>query len=186
MDQQFNSSIQSNPPDDQLPKKKTRPIIVLIIVALLIIVGGGYYWWQKEIKKDCGPQPPMLCPEGSELICTDGKWQCKSVNQTAGWQTYQNDQYGFEIKYPAKYKTSQDTYGWSHSLVLFLSPSGQSYIIQVEAWDSADAFKNIYKTEPPFIVKTKDNKYITINHAGFEEKSIPEWGGMVESFKFIK
>lgn len=130
------------------------------------LIAAGYSWCEEKQK----------CLRAWEESCAD----------TADWQIYQNDQYGFEIKYPAKYKAAQDTYGWSHSLVLFLSPSGQSYIIQVEVWDTPDAFKNIYKTDPPFTVKTEDNKYITINHAGFEEKSIPEWSGMVASFRFIR
>ncbi len=73
----------------------------VIIIILAILVGAGVYWWQKEFKKDCGAQLPMLCPGGSELTCINGKWQCNSVDQTAGWQTYRNEFYkDYEIKYP--------------------------------------------------------------------------------------
>ena len=48
-------------------------LIILIIVGVLIVV-GGIYWWQKS--------------------------KTNSADETADWQTYRNDEYGFEVKYP--------------------------------------------------------------------------------------
>lgn len=51
---------------------------ILIVVGLLAVVAAGWYFAQKKL------EPPPASIE----------------NQLEGWQTYRNEQYGFEIKYP--------------------------------------------------------------------------------------
>ena len=52
---------------------------IIYLVIILAVVFGGVYLWQKEIQT----------PEVADIsVVMDG------------WQTYKNDQYGFEIKYP--------------------------------------------------------------------------------------
>lgn len=49
-------------------------VIILIIVGILVVAGGTWYFYQK-------------------LFVTE--------NETADWQTYENKEYGFEMKYPS-------------------------------------------------------------------------------------
>lgn len=53
--------------------------IILIIIIVIIFAVGGYFIYQK-----------LSLP----------KTQMPTVDQTAGWETYTNAQYGFELKYP--------------------------------------------------------------------------------------
>ena len=50
--------------------------LILSIVAILIIIGGIWYWQSRSMSVD------------------------QSVDQTANWKTYVNNEYGFEFKYP--------------------------------------------------------------------------------------
>lgn len=66
-------------------------LIAILIVAILIIAGGaGYYSHTsykvyREIKT-----PETVKPE-------------QVVDETANWETYKNEKYGFEIQYPPQY-----------------------------------------------------------------------------------
>ena len=61
--------------------------IVIAVGVLIILVGGGFFAWQKGWLSKI----PFL-----QAI--------KNQNETADWQTYTNNQYGFEIKYPSDWK----------------------------------------------------------------------------------
>ena len=71
-----------------------KPVIITIIfVIILALIGGGVFWYLKE--KDKPANPPVTENENqpsenpkSEIINTDD------------WQTYRNEEYGFEVRYP--------------------------------------------------------------------------------------
>lgn len=59
-----------------------------IIVFLVILIAGGssaFYFYNKNYKKEKISTNPTIAPESDEY------WQ---------WQTYQNDEYNYTIKYP--------------------------------------------------------------------------------------
>jgi len=56
----------------------------LIIVILIILAGGAYFWSQKKVE----------APTSTDISVP--------VVDTADWKTYQNDEYGFEFKYPSE------------------------------------------------------------------------------------
>ncbi len=109
--QQPDQNIQSNPVVDQ-PPKNIRKIIVLIIIGVLIlgsVLCGAYYFWPKNNKPVACTQEAKPCPDGSSVVRTGPNCEFAAcpeakTNQAADWQTYRNETYGFEVKYPPALK----------------------------------------------------------------------------------
>jgi len=85
LEQQFNQPLSS--PNNLPQKSKFNLKYILIVVILAIIVGGGIlsyqYWWL--------PKHEIKLPE---ITIKD---------ETTDWQTYRNEEYGFEFKYPKEF-----------------------------------------------------------------------------------
>ncbi len=104
-----------------------------------------------------------------------------SISQAAtiaGWQTYTNTQYGFSVQYPSNYKPTDTTYGWPNAIVLFGGPSGQSYYLPIEIWNSQNELNqdNAHKYDLKSItVKQIGNKYLSlwnVNHDSVVDQMI--------------
>lgn len=77
-----------------------------IIVIALILIGGGvlvYRYLGLEI-----PKEEVQPPEAEE-----------EVEESTAWETYRNEEYRFEIKYPSNWIKKEQVMG---SVVVFLSP----------------------------------------------------------------
>lgn len=76
---------------------KTNREFLLIVLILAAIAGGGILWLAgQEI-----PQPPEI------------KLQEKVKDETASWQTYRNEWWGFEIKHPKSFENTYLSQGFS-------------------------------------------------------------------------
>jgi len=64
--------------------------ILIGIVVLLVLVAGGVFAWQQG----------WISPKATQ-----------SVDETAGWQTYRNEEFSFEMKYPQEWKLKSSTLG---------------------------------------------------------------------------
>ena len=73
-----------------MSKNKGFSAIVLIII-LAILAGGGYAVWQKEDSNNKVPPP---------VINTDEQIDIANNTDISDWQTYRNEEYGFEFQYP--------------------------------------------------------------------------------------
>lgn len=86
---------------------------ILIVFILAVVVGGGIlsyqYWW---IPKEEDKTPGVKAPEVT------------LADETAGWKTYRNEKYGYEIKYPERFinykielvESVEDDY-WPHLII---------------------------------------------------------------------
>jgi len=82
-------------------KKISTPIAIGIITILVIIVGGFALWQRAEITKEENmPLPEIQIPEKKEI-----KDETAGLvpSEVEGWQTYRNEEYGFEVKYPEEW-----------------------------------------------------------------------------------
>ena len=73
------------------------PLVLIIVISILAAGGGGYsvYKMFKNKSLDTAPNKPLVTDTQKEELGTSIK-----PDETKNWKIYQNDEYGFEIKYP--------------------------------------------------------------------------------------
>ena len=109
---------------------KTTLLIILLAIFLIIASIFGYQWWQikgelaRQIEEnenlknqiaELEEEIDRLQKEIEELKTIEGKIR----DETAGWKTYRNEEYGFEIDYPMV--------GWEFK---WLGPNGLIFEIE--------------------------------------------------------
>ena len=104
-----------------------RAIGLIILIALFIIIAGGFFAWQYFGTLE------QIQPRPAEQTTKD---------ETTGWKTYQNEQYGFEFQYPKDWKLflNSDSINF---LVLGNPIEGvQTYSINLEIRENLDLLKS--------------------------------------------
>ena len=142
-------------------KKKGFTEVIVVIILALIGIGAAYYIGTQNQKVNEGPETsptPTLSP-------TNTPTPTEESSIPAGWLTYENSEYGFEISYPSTYEALDDQnnlYGWPNGVVL-LYQGGQAYDVVIEAWNSESEYMDKYSTSLGDVtVKEYEDGYITL------------------------
>jgi hypothetical protein len=81
-------------------------VTAIIIIVVLAVITGGVWYFVINKPKAC-TQEAKLCPDGTYVSRTGPNCEfaeCPTVkDQFKDWKTYQNEEYGFEVKYPREW-----------------------------------------------------------------------------------
>lgn len=122
------------------------------------------------------PAPTAVPPQPTEIP--------PGPSIPTGWNTYRNDQIGFEISYPTNYQALDDAnnlYGWTNGVVLLYN-SGQSYDIAIQLWNSQVEYESEFSGQMGNItVHPVGNQFLTIMNITQE----PENPAIIATFHLI-
>lgn len=183
--------------------KKSYFFVLLAIITVSAITAAVFFQLGRKQYSPSSPTSPTptsttqpaactqeakLCPDGSAVGRTGPNCEfapCPLTTVTPvpttkpGWTTYKNTELGFEISFPDKYKTTDDSYGWPKSVLLLYS-GGQSYDLAIEVWNSTAEYQAKYPAGTKNItVKNIDGKYLTLLNMNFK----PEVDEIIATFK---
>lgn len=95
-----------------------KSIIAILGVVVIVLIGTTIYFaMSKNVNQPAATtsnvvQQPVPTPVAQKPTPTPVAQQTNQpTNKTAGWQTYKNEQYGFEFKYPKEWNIVDTTKG---------------------------------------------------------------------------
>ena len=92
-------------PSQTIPNSKSKLSLILVGILLLALGGVGGFLLGRQSLQPKSTTTAQVTPLPSETPVAERVTETPSAtpNPTAEWKTYHNDEYGFEIKYPAEW-----------------------------------------------------------------------------------
>ncbi len=133
-------------------------VVILIIVVVAIVVVAGYLVFKNKSSAPSANQNSTSTSQVWEDDFSETQGNHQIASETANWQTYKNEKYGFEFRYPSNWVITldADTPNQSALTVMFSDNSGKNVFIA--GTGSSDDLKN-FKTGFNSI---KEEKNITL------------------------
>lgn len=164
---------------------KDKALLFLGIIFLLLALAGGFGFYYLNAQKiqapETGSLPSPAMVSDTETTTIQETEPTPAAAIPAGWQTYTNAEYGFQIAYPAAYQALDDAtnlYGWPNGLVLFYK-DGQSYDLAVEVWNTQAEYQAKYQNQTGNLtVKNLNNQFLTL----LNTNSDPEVDQIIATF----
>jgi hypothetical protein len=117
--------------------KHQKGSIILIVLAIAALIGAGTIIYLKNPnlirpKQQACTLEAKVCPDGSSVGRTGSNCEfapCPSTqptispDETSGWKTYGNEEYGFELKYPSAWTKLSPTLTGTGSFQEFSDPN---------------------------------------------------------------
>jgi len=83
--------------------KKQLTIFIISCVILLALIGGWVFWYLTRPSLQQDNQPTAETEDQKSKIIN-----LKSEIDTSDWQTYRNEEYRFEVKYPKGWELDEE------------------------------------------------------------------------------
>ncbi len=188
--------------NESSPNNPNQTLLIIIVIMFIGLLGiAGYFIYQKfqlqqqllqlrtENQSETG-----LADSGEKETTPVETQPTQAIDPTEmptntpdpyqGWETYTNQEYGFQISYPSNYQALDDEnnlYGWPNAIVL-LYKGGQAYDLPIEVWDTEAEYQEKNENSlDKLIVKEVNGKYITF----FNSTTDGNFQKIVNSFKKI-
>src|SRR3989344_3594996 len=91
-------------------KPEIKLFVIVAIVAVVIAVGSIFLLRagvSNQVTHTPSPQPQAINNQQSAIDTSD-----PALSEVEGWQTYRNDEFGFEIEYPGNARISESSEAW--------------------------------------------------------------------------
>ncbi len=158
-------------------------LMLLAVIACQISIDSGNPTSPPAATDTLSPEP-IATQEATLTTQPTPTSESSQIEIPAGWSTYRNSEYGFEISYPSDYQALDDAenlYGWPNGIVLLYN-GGQSYDIAIQVWDSqAEPLANYPNAGENLWIFPVGDKFISV----FDVTMEPENAAVIATFKLI-
>jgi len=156
MEQQFNNQF-SNQSTSQQPKLKTVKPFLVVILLVLIVVLVGVLLWQKNtanqatnaLQKQVVALQNQALQKNNQSVVSQSNNQINNTiiattsNEVAGWKTYTNTEYGYEVKYPSDWVYDELTTPTKGEIVSFSKDKNGVGEVQIYSMPNSKGDKSL-------------------------------------------